>query len=82
MRTPRHEIAVDLAVSFDDMEKSITVCRYVRPLPHFHGDWQDVVTFTSEEAWYMSEYSKQIIGDGNVAMIAYFWHDMKEGAEH
>jgi hypothetical protein len=73
MRTRRHEVGVDLAVSFE--KGSIIVSRYVRPFPNFKGDWQDVATFTNEQDWYASEYQNQIIGDGNVAMIAYHWLD-------
>ncbi len=78
MRTRHHEINVDLAVSFDDEKKSITVLRYVRPLPNFHGAWEDVATFTNESDWYKSQYQCMVIGDGNIAMIAYFWHDMSQ----
>ena len=74
MRTPRHEVGIDLAISFDG--NSIIVSRYVRPLPRFHGEWQDVATFTDERAWYASEYQKLVIGDDNVVMIAYHWPDV------
>ncbi len=78
MRTRRHEVGVDLAVSFDDEKGTIIVSRYVRPVPHFHGDWQDVATFTKEKDWYTSEYQNQIVGDGNVAKIAWFWQDLTQ----
>ena len=76
MRTPRHEVASDLAISFEG--GSIIVSRYVRPFPNFMGDWQDIATFSNEQDWYASEYKNQIIGDDNLAMIAYHWHDVSE----
>ena len=75
MQTRNHEVGIDLAVSFDEGAKIIIVSRYKRPFPHFVGEWEVVDTITNEVDWYKSEYQMLIIGDGNVAMIAYFWHD-------
>lgn len=78
MRTRRHEVGVNLAVSFDDDAGQLIVSRYERPFPGFQGDWQDVATFTKEEDWYTSEHQLKVIGDDNIAMVAYFWHDLAE----
>ena len=80
MRTPRHKVGIDLAVSFDDEKKCLIVSHYKRPIPNFHGDWEDVATFDTEAAWYKSEFQSMIVGDDNVAMIAFFWHDMAKSS--
>ena len=75
MQTRNHEVGIDLAVSFDESAKTITVSRYKRLFPHFVGEWEVVDTIINEVDWYKSGYHILIIGDGNVAMIACFWSD-------
>lgn len=78
MKVGFHNITPEIAVSFDNEKEAIIVSKYIRPIPGFKGDWQEVATFTDETSWEASEFAKLLTNEYLKDMIMWFWFDVQE----
>lgn len=70
-----HDVAHDIRICFS--EEAVHLSRYIRPLPHFHGDWKEVAKYTSIEEWEANSFYS-LIGEYYQDMILWFFIDLNE----
>ena len=76
MRGYAHDVAPRLRMSFDG--NTLYVSQYMTPIPNFHGHWEDVAIFTTEQSWNESPFSKMVQSEYYKEMIMWHWIDVCE----
>lgn len=68
-----HDVTPGVRIRFEG--NTLCVLRYVTPIPHFDGYWEEVARFSDETSWEESEFSKMIQNDYYKEMIMWHWID-------
>jgi len=71
------EAGSGLQVCCDDKAQLLRVATNTPLLSGLKGTWRELATFTSEDEWLESPYSKQITDESVLDMIDWFWMDLE-----
>ena len=71
-----HDVAPSVRIGFEG--NTLCVFRYIVPIPNFHGHWEEVAKFITEESWEQGSFSKMIQSEYYKDMIMWHWIDAHE----